>query len=380
MRLFSEELCSKLRPWGSSVFLCTGRHSLHAQGHLEKLYSFLRHHGFGVYVFDRIGPDPEDDIVTLGARRFGQHGCEVLLAVGGGSAIDAAKAIAIVAANGGDIYDYKPRSDFDHTPFPVVAVPTTCGSGSEVTRYAVINNRKPLEKFTIKSDAIVPRDFLLDPSLLVSLPERQLIATVFDASTHFLEVLLFNTQSRPASVERCLEGLSLIFDHLAPALESRSLADLAALQRAAHLAGQVIHEERTGLPHTLGNKLSAFVKLEHGFMNAICLPRSLAYLEAKGGRDDLFEARRRSTEGLLRRHGSWKGSVASSLSDFYRCFAPTLYGELCAAAEPLRSSRTLSRIVEQTANDSQLFDISPKRLSRADIAHILSRLPGGAQA
>jgi len=368
MKLFSQDLVEMLNRHGNQICLVTGRFFLSELGLLQKLYSFLRYHGFKVYVFDQIPSEPTDDVIRLGADKFIENNCEALLAVGGGSVMDAAKGMAILAACGGEIYQYKNLSEFPVNPFPVIAAPTTCGSGSEATRYGVFSNRDPKEKFTIKSTAIIPCEILLDPQLLSSLPEDELIITAFDASSHLIETLLFNMASTSDSAGRCLDGLNIIFSTLQEAVETRSEASLACLQDAAFLAGQIINVERTGLPHTIGNKISGFMPIKHGLINAIAIPPCLAFLEEKQGEDPLFENRLTAMNQLLKSHQLSKESVSAALKAFYQSFPVRFQGKAQFSTE------VETAIIDQTARDAGLFEITPKRLKREDLEPVLARV------
>ncbi len=367
MNLFSQDLVDALKGHGTHICVVSGRHFLLELGLLQKLYSLLRFYGFKVYCFDRIPEEPPDDVVRLGADKFLENGCEALLAVGGGSVMDAAKGIAILAANGGQIYDYKKVSSFPNKPFPVIAVPTTCGSGSEATRYAVFSNREPKEKFTIKSPEIIPVSAILDPTLLTSLPDESLIITAFDASSHLIETLLFNMESTPESATRCIEGLQIIFSHLRQAVETRSPDALKQLQDAAYLAGQVINVERTGLPHTMGNKISGFMPIKHGLINALAIPPCLEFLEEKADCGALFKSRLEAMANLLKTHG-FQGPASSGLKSFYSSFQVSFNGRAAFSEE------TLDILVKQTAMDADLFRITPGSLKPEELKPVLLRV------
>lgn len=377
MALFSDELIDKVARYGRDVFLLTGRRAMLDAGYLEKMYSFLRHNGFKVSVFDMIPPEPEDDIISLGAERFKENGCDVILAMGGGSVIDAAKCISILAANGGVIYDYKNAGSFDSTPYPVVAVPTTCGSGSEVTRYAVVVNREPKEKFTIKSTDIIPGDYILDDEVLKFLPDGELVASSFDSSAHMIEVILFNMSAGEESVEASFSGLDSVFSNLDGALNKRNVASFRALMDGANTGGRVINAERTGLPHTLGNKLTAHVKLKHGMVNALIIPEALRYLEQRSACDPVFEERLERFKEFLMSKGLFKGSVHASLRDYYSGLAPLASqgGNGLHFDDGVRKE-----IIRQTCNDRGLFDITPGTLEVEDISRILEAVIEGLAA
>ncbi len=160
--------------------------------HVGRAADTLRSAGLELSVFDRCTPDPLAQTVDELAEELRLRGCDVLVALGGGSAMDTAKAASVLATNDGPAWEYTiefrgPRREPKNAPLPVVAVPTTHGTGSEVNGIAVLSNAETRQKGPLRCAMMIPKVALLDPELTLTLPERQTRATAFDALTHAFE-------------------------------------------------------------------------------------------------------------------------------------------------------------------------------------------------
>ena len=239
--------------------------------------------GRPVGVFDRVEPDPSDATVAAGAGLAREVRADCLLAIGGGSSLDAAKAIAAEAVAPGWIGACAETTTLSvpADPLPVLAVPTTAGTGSEVTAFCVITFGETHLKRALTDPAFRPRGAILDPSLLTSAPHLVRVAAGLDALTHAMEsyVSLWATEdTRPLAAA----AAGLVACHLPAAASAGDpsaapLDDLAALQRAAFLAGVAFSQTRLGLVHALALPLSARFGVPHGLANAILLPHGMAF-------------------------------------------------------------------------------------------------------
>jgi alcohol dehydrogenase class IV len=223
-------------------------------------------------------PDSQSvDNAWLGLSAAMRAELRSVLALGGGSVIDFAKAIAVLAVNGGAIADYEFGARTIGSALPLFAIPTTCGSGSEVTPYAVVNNSITGRKFTLSHPALYPQEALIDPELLVNMPIAVLRDTALDAFTHCLEALL-NRQSAELVAPWAEDGLHLAY-RLIPRIGHAPLAadDFAHLARLALWGGASIASSRTGLIHTLSVAIARFSSHAHGLLNASLLRHALAH-------------------------------------------------------------------------------------------------------
>ena len=227
-------------------------------------------------VCDEVPGEPYVETAEAIAARLRAGSHDAVIAIGGGSVIDAAKGAALGATNPGRIVDYEGLDRFDQQPLPVYALPTTAGTGSEVTRVAVLGATDPIRKISIKSARLVPTAALVDPDFLRSVPPRVAAAAATDALTHALEAYL-----RPASspVSRAL-GLQAaiqllrVMSHGTAFMDSAHLPDLAT---GSMLAGLAFGNSDVGPVHCLAESIGAVYKAPHGAANAVFLGPVLKY-------------------------------------------------------------------------------------------------------
>ncbi len=230
-----------------------------------------------VTVFENVSPNPKDFEVEKGAQQAGASRAEVVVAVGGGSVLDCAKALSVIAPQGGRARDYDQPGSIGSHVLPVIAVPTTAGSGSEVTFSAVITDSKAKYKFTLKSPRIAPRIALLDPGITRSMPRELTAATGMDALTHAVEAYT----SRPANVFSdafALQAISLITSHLVPAASrGDDLEARAGMLLGSVLAGVAFSHSDVGAVHCIAEAMGGLYDAPHGACNAVVLPEMMAW-------------------------------------------------------------------------------------------------------
>ncbi len=240
----------------------------------------LRASGLLVGAYGEVEPDPSDTTVARAGGRVRTAGADSLIAIGGGSSLDAAKAIAAEAALPGWIGACDRPGQPTEVPagvLPVVAVPTTAGTGSEVTPFSVITFAATERKLVLNNSALLPRATLLDPTLLTRAPREVRVAAGMDALTHAAESYL-SKQATQETRARSLEAVIAIAAHLPGAVaEPPVAADLAEMQKAALVAGLAFSRARLGVVHALALPLSALFGVPHGVANAILLPHGLAH-------------------------------------------------------------------------------------------------------
>jgi alcohol dehydrogenase class IV len=227
--------------------------------------------------YSNIDPNPDCFSVDAAAEIARKNACTSVIAIGGGSTIDLGKGVAVVAANSGTCWQYTRRKD--HTPktpgsetLPLLAVPTTAGTGSEVTHYAVLTNPKIREKSTIVSDQIFPRIALVDPELTFSCPPELTALTGVDVLAHSVEAFI-NIKASPFARMMSIEALRLVGRYLARAVKNGN--DREAREHmawASTLAGIAITHSNPTLPHALGQAAGGYIHAPHGASVAACLP------------------------------------------------------------------------------------------------------------
>ncbi|MEI6971624.1 MAG: iron-containing alcohol dehydrogenase [bacterium] len=262
-------------PGAGRVLVVTGRGSAARSGLLERVCVALK--GREVEVFGGVEPNPSIETVEHGAAAAIRINADLVIGLGGGSALDAAKCIAALATNGGRFAPLLGRSDYDHGPLRMIAIPTTCGTGSEANRYAIISDLRCNDKVTFESRHTYPAAGILDPSVLDSIPVALLAETGCDAFTHALEGYT-SRRCQPFSDAVALEAMNLIISSLPGAVDGVGEAK-AALLYAAALAGIVIDHTGTTMLHAMGYFLTMRHGIAHGKANAVFLPVLFTHLE-----------------------------------------------------------------------------------------------------
>ncbi|HEY8021567.1 MAG TPA: iron-containing alcohol dehydrogenase [Thermoanaerobaculia bacterium] len=253
------------------VLLATDR-GLEATGLPERVRASLAGRGLAVLTVCEIETNPRHTTVDRMADRARSEGVDLVIGLGGGSALDAGKAAAMLVPNGGSIADYEGRDRFARKPLPFLAVPTTCGTGSEVTWVAVITHPERLWKMSIKGEAMFPDWALVDADLLATLPPRYVAWTGLDALTHALEATT-GLAANPASDALALRAVALLFRYLRRAAEDveGDGEARARVMEAATLAGMAFGNADVGAVHCLSETMGARWDLPHGLLNAVLL-------------------------------------------------------------------------------------------------------------
>ena len=285
----------------------------------------LRQEGVEAAVFDGTHPNPIEDDVEKGLEAYRAGGCDALIALGGGSPMDTAKVVRLMASHPGPLDRYDDAKGGDKrivNPMPpLFAIPTTAGTGSEVGRSGVIILRATGKKTIFFHPKLMPDIAVLEPSLTVGLPPQITAATGIDAFTHCLEAYCVDA-FHPMADGIALEGIRLILRALPVAYaEGGNLEARGAMQMAAAM-GATAFQKGLGMIHSLAHPLSARYNTHHGLANALLLPDSLAFLESR----PLAPAALAKLErilGLFREAGLAKGALSESARAFFASLGVT---------------------------------------------------------
>lgn len=256
--------------------------SLARLGAVDRIRAGLEGSPFEVLaVFDDVPSDSDVNAVEACAALLQKYDAELIVAVGGGSVIDTAKAAAILATHGGQIHDYEGLFMVPGPCMPIVAIPTTCGTGSEVSGGAVIKNHEAKAKIILGSPYTFPRIAVLDPEMLRSLPPKLVAYTGMDAMTHAVEAFV-STDREPFSEALALRAVEMLYDNLPRAVaDGDDLDALSKLQIAAAMAGIAFTNAVLGATHAIAHSVGSLHGLHHGLSNAVALPYVMEYnLEA----------------------------------------------------------------------------------------------------
>ncbi len=228
-------------------------------------------------IFDRVEPNPSDRTVMEGVRLFQKTGCNGILGVGGGSPLDASKAIQIMASHPGEIHEYYGPAAASKIILPrpyLIAVPTTSGTGSEVSRGAVITNTKTNTKSVIRTG---PSSLaILDPEMTLTLPPNLTAATGMDALSHHIEACVSNVY-QPVCTALALEGVRLVGRSLKKAVEKGDDLDARTDMAVASMMGALAFQKGLGAVHSLAHQLSTEADVHHGVANAVMLPHVMRF-------------------------------------------------------------------------------------------------------
>jgi len=244
---------------------------------LEKpLLEALGKEGIETSVYDGVVPNPTFHNIYEAKDIYIQEKCDSLIALGGGSNIDAAKALGALLVNPKKkLEDLRGILKVRHPLPPLIAIPTTAGTGSEATIASVIVNEKTGDKFAINDPKLIPQLAVLEDSLLEGLPPSVVASTGMDALTHAVEAYI-GRENTSDTKKHALEAISLIHDHLVPFYEDRdSEIDRKAMQKASFLAGLAFTRAYVGYVHALAHALGGKYNLPHGYTNAVLLPHVL---------------------------------------------------------------------------------------------------------
>lgn len=246
-------------------------------GTAGKVTSVLDEAGIEYLVFDGVEPNPTTRIVYQALDFYTKNDCGALIAIGGGSPIDVAKAVSILSVNGGRIEDYNGVNKSAKHGAPVIAVNTTAGTGSECTRAYVVTDEESKSKMLMVDTNCLAHLALDDPMLMVGMPPSLTAATGIDALTHAIESYICNIHT-PYTDALALEAIRLVSKALRDAVRDGS--DMEArtdMCWAEYMAGLSFSNAGLGLVHGIAHQLGGFYNIPHGLANAMLLPRVLEY-------------------------------------------------------------------------------------------------------
>lgn len=255
---------------GQKALIVTGKTSARKSGALDDIEALLRKHSVEWSLFDRVQENPTIDTIMDGVTEFVVNKCDFVIGIGGGSPIDASKAISIVAANRisrESIYD----ASLHKKAYPIVAIPTTSGSGTEVTPYSVLTDAKTLKKAGFGSELAFPSISVLEPKYTLSLSQTVTLNTGIDALSHLLEGIYSNKRN-VVMMPLIISGIRAIYENLPKVLQDpRDLESRENMMRASLYGGMVIAHASTTLQHSIGYPLTSVYGIPHGLANGIVM-------------------------------------------------------------------------------------------------------------
>lgn len=246
-------------------------------GLLDGVKKYLADSGIEYFVFDEIEPNPRDTTVYKGAEKFKGQKTNILVAVGGGSVMDGAKSIGVIVTHGGTVDQYDGLNLVPGPIVPLIAIPTTAGTGSEVTMFSIITNTKAHYKMGVGDPKVIPAVALVDPVMTYSLPRNMTIGTGLDALTHAIEAYTCNV-ANPVSDALALKAIRLIFDHLPTAAKNgKDTEGRNGMMLGSLIAGLAFGNADVTSVHCLSESIGGLYDAPHGMVNGILLPYVMAY-------------------------------------------------------------------------------------------------------
>lgn len=268
-RLMAANYCKQLG--GRKVLLATDA-GISQTPWLSEVESLLQNQGIDFVVFSDISPNPRDYETMNGVEVYRENNCNLILALGGGSVLDCAKGIGIVATNQKNIKLFEGVDQISRPMPPLICIPTTSGTSADVSQFAIINNFEERYKMAIISKAVVPDVALIDPVVLTSMNNLLSAYTGMDALSHAFEAFVSNASSAFTDLYS-LEAIRLLYENLIPSIKDPSNIQLRGKVMLASLyAGLAFSNASLGCVHSLAHSLGGYLDLPHGECNAILLP------------------------------------------------------------------------------------------------------------
>ena len=370
--------CGALASLAERVAAVNGRQALvvtdpgvRAAGILDRVTGRLEAAGIPFTVFDRVTPDSSSDLIESGVQAAKAAAADVVLGVGGGSALDTAKAIAALVTNPGSPLDYVGLHKVTTRPLPTIAIPTTSGTGSEVSLWSVFTDDARKLKVAIGGFMLYPTVALCDPDLTLELPPALTAATGMDALGHAVECYT-NNACQPISAALAFRAIELIGRHLPIAtLNGRDRQARYGMMLASTMAGMAMNPTRLGLAHALAMPLgSGTLKIPHGIAVAVTLSPVVAFNHPAA--PERFAAVARAlgepVDGLpVMEAASRAAAAVRRLAD--------VVGIPKGLSEWGLDERQVPEIVDEAMKSGNVA-VNPRRTSRDDLAGVLRQTIG----
>ncbi len=250
--------------YGKKALIVTGGSSAKKSGLYNRVNGLLQDKGMTTMLYDKVTPNPLTTTAEEGAQIARQNGIDVIVAIGGGSIMDAAKGMAFLTVNDGDINDYIYNRKHSDEALPLIAIPTTCGTGSEGNGFAVLTNPENGDKKSLRCAAIVPKASIVDPKVMQTMPKKALAAVGFDALCHNIEAFTANN-AQPLTDAMAQCAIPLIWENLPKAYEGNMSDEVwGSLCMGSTIGGMVINTAGVTLAHGMEHPVSGLKNVVHG--------------------------------------------------------------------------------------------------------------------
>ncbi|MDD3402465.1 MAG: iron-containing alcohol dehydrogenase [Hespellia sp.] len=248
-----------------------------AAGIADKVLESLKEAGVEIIIFDKVIPNPTNQVVEEAAQIAQEAGVDTFVAVGGGSSIDLTKAVDVLMTNPGPISQYGGIGMVKNELLPLIAIPTTAGTSSEITNVSALIDTEKVIKYVVIDNKLVPSKVIIDPEFTKTMPASVTAATGMDAITHAVESYISN-MATPLTEYNSLQGLKIIYKNLPAAVKDGSNMEAREqMMLGCVITGFGFSNANLGLVHGIAHTLSAHFQLAHGMANATVLPYVMAY-------------------------------------------------------------------------------------------------------
>ncbi len=272
-----KDAMTRVKSYGFSNALLVTDSALNKLGVADQVIKLLESEGVTTTLFDGAQPNPTTANVRAGLALLQEHKCDCVVSLGGGSSHDCAKGIALCATNSGKINDYEGVDKSAKPQLPLIAINTTAGTASEMTRFCIITDETRHIKMAIVDKHVTPLLSVNDPELMLAKPPALTAATGMDALTHAIEAYV-SIAATPITDACALKAIELISTHLRRAVSSgQDMAAREAMAYAQFLAGMAFNNASLGYVHAMAHQLGGFYDLPHGVCNAVLLPHVEAF-------------------------------------------------------------------------------------------------------
>jgi len=297
---------------GCKALLVTGKSSARKHGYTQKIIDLLKEHNIETVVFEEVESNPDTLTINKGRDIAKKHNCDFIIGLGGGSALDAAKGIAAAVSENRSVWDFVEGATIEKEILPIVTIPTTAGTGSEATPYAVISNKEIKRKDAFASKYIFPKLTILDPSLTLSLSPYYTASSGIDTLAHAIEAYS-SVFANSVSDLFAVETIKLVSQNLRAAVSNgQNIIARSNMILASTLAGIAIAQADTTIAHVIGEAVGAIFNTDHGTSVAITLPYVMEYncvsnLEKYA---NIAKLMGENTSNLTQREAAYKSSEA----------------------------------------------------------------------
>ena len=266
-----------IRAFGAQKILLVSDEGLVQVGWVDRIEEQLREAGLNYMRYTAVSPNPRDHEVEAGARLFQSEGCDMLLALGGGSPMDCAKGIGALVSNDGDVLDFEGVDNIPLPMPPLLCIPTTAGTSADVSQFAIILDTKRSVKIAIISKGVVPDISLIDPDLTCTMDPELTAETGLDALTHAMEAWVSNASS-PVTDIHSLAAMEYLVRWLPEAMVKPADTSVrAGVMMGSLLAGLAFSNASLGIVHAMAHSLGGLLDLPHGLCNALLLEHAAVF-------------------------------------------------------------------------------------------------------